>query len=142
MYLAAQVKASDKGFLSSDITVSDLINHRGDIHHLFPKDYLKRNGMERGKYNQIANFVFMQTEINIKLGNKVPKDYFGIIKNQIAENNLNLSGISSEEQLLTNLNQHCIPTEITQMDATQYEDFLIARRQLMADKMKEYYFNL
>jgi hypothetical protein len=55
--------------------------------------------MERGKYNQIANFVFMQTEINIKVGNKAPKDYFGIIKNQIAENTLHLSGISSEEQL-------------------------------------------
>jgi hypothetical protein len=142
VYLASQVKANDKGFLSSDITVSDLINHRGDIHHLFPKDYLKRNGMERGKYNQIANFVFMQTEINIKLGNKAPKEYFGIIKNQIAENTLHLSGISSEEQLSKNLNQHCIPTEITQMDATQYEEFLTTRRQLMANKMKEYYFSL
>ena len=142
VYLASQVKANDKGFLSSDITVSDLINHRGDIHHLFPKDYLKRNGMERGKYNQIANFVFMQTEINIKVGNKAPKDYFGIIKNQIAENTLHLSGISSDIQLLTNLNQHCIPTEITEMDASQYEEFLTTRRQLMANKIKEYYFSL
>ena len=142
VYLASQVKANDKGFLSSDITVSDLINLRGDIHHLFPKDYLKRNGMERGKYNQIANFVFMQTEINIKVGNKAPKDYFGIIKNQIAENNLNLSGISSEYQLLKNLDQHCIPKEITEMDATLYEEFLTIRRQLMANKMKEFYFSL
>lgn len=36
-HLAAQVKANDKGFLSRDITVHDLISHRGDVHHLFPK---------------------------------------------------------------------------------------------------------
>ena len=47
IYLASQVKANDKGFLSKDVLVSDLILLRGDIHHLFPKDYLKRNGFER-----------------------------------------------------------------------------------------------
>jgi len=42
VFLATQVKANDKGFLSRDITVSDLITHKGDIHHLFPKNYLKK----------------------------------------------------------------------------------------------------
>ena len=36
VFLASQVKANDKGFLSKDVTVSDLISLRGDIHHLFP----------------------------------------------------------------------------------------------------------
>ncbi|MBG7610740.1 DUF262 domain-containing protein, partial [Polaribacter sp. BAL334] len=57
VYLASQVKANDKGFLSKDITVGDLILFRGDIHHIFPKNYLKKEGFERGKYNQIANYV-------------------------------------------------------------------------------------
>ena len=36
--------------------VSDLINIAGDIHHIFPKDYLKKNGYDnRGMYNQVAN---------------------------------------------------------------------------------------
>ncbi|MFA7289816.1 MAG: DUF262 domain-containing protein, partial [Melioribacteraceae bacterium] len=38
VFLAAQVKANDRGFLSKDVLVSDLISLRGDIHHLFPKD--------------------------------------------------------------------------------------------------------
>ena len=64
-YLAAQVHANDKGFLSKDITVHDLITHRGDIHHLFPRSYLKKHDLTKGKYNQIANYVMMQSEINI-----------------------------------------------------------------------------
>lgn len=54
VFLASQVKANDKGFLSKDVLISDLISLRGDIHHLFPKDYLKKNGLERGKYNQMT----------------------------------------------------------------------------------------
>ena len=79
VFLASQVKANDRGFLSKDVLVSDLISLRGDIHHLFPKDYLKKNGLDRGKYNQIANYVYMQSEINIKVGNKPPKDYFEVV---------------------------------------------------------------
>jgi hypothetical protein len=49
VFLAAQVKANDRGFLSKDVLVGDLISLRGDIHHLFPKDYLKKHGIERSK---------------------------------------------------------------------------------------------
>lgn len=66
VFLASQVKANDRGFLSKDVLVGDLISLHGDIHHLFPKDYLKRNGLDRSKYNQIANYVYMQSEIKHK----------------------------------------------------------------------------
>lgn len=46
VFLASQVKANDKGFLSKDVLVSDLISLRGDIHHLFPKDYLSKHGLD------------------------------------------------------------------------------------------------
>lgn len=101
VFLASQVKANDKGFLSKDVLVSDLISLRGDIHHLFPKDYLKKNGLDRSKYNQIANYVYMQSEINIKVGNKPPKDYFDLLKTQMIENNRQVSGISTEQELWT-----------------------------------------
>ncbi len=35
-YKAAQVKAGDKGFLSRDITVQDLLLNRTDVHHIYP----------------------------------------------------------------------------------------------------------
>jgi hypothetical protein len=142
VFLAAQVKSNDKGFLSKDVTVGDLIKLRGDIHHLFPKDYLKKNGLERGQYNQIANYVYMQSEINIKVGNKPPNEYFELIKNQLAGNDKIISSLSSTQDLHTNLAENCIPEAIMNMGINDYSDFLEQRRILMAQKIKAYYFSL
>lgn len=142
VFLAAQVKTGDKGFLSKNIFVRDLIELRGDIHHLFPRDYLKKNGLDRGKYNQIANYVYMQSEINIKVGNKPPKDYFELINAQISDNHNLVSGISSHQELLENLQANCVPSEIMEMSFDDYSEFLSLRRKLMAAKMKDYYFSL
>jgi hypothetical protein len=143
VFLAAQVKANDKGFLSSDITVRDLISLRGDIHHLFPKNYLVKNGFNnRNQYNQIANYVYMEQSINIKVGDKAPKDYFDLIKAEIAEQAQKTSGLKSEQELLVNLAAHCVPAEIMDMQIGCYQDFLELRRKLMAEKIKNYYFSL
>jgi hypothetical protein len=139
VFLASQVKANDRGFLSKDVLVGDLISLRGDIHHLFPKDYLSKNGLDRSKYNQIANYVYMQSEVNIKVGNKPPKDYFELIKTQILDDNKLISGLSTEQELLDNLKMNCVPTEIMEMSIDDYQDFLHLRRKLMAHKIKEYY---
>lgn len=142
VFLASQVKANDRGFLSRDVLVSDLISLRGDIHHLFPKDYLSKNGLDRSKYNQIANYVYMQSEVNIKVGNKPPKDYFELIKTQMQDGNQLLSGLSTEQELLDNLKMNCVPTEIMDMNIDDYQDFLTLRRKLMAQKIKKYYHSL
>ncbi len=142
VFLASQVKANDKGFLSRDITITDLITHRGDIHHIFPRDYLKRNGLPRGRYNQIANYVLMQSEINIKVGNKSPKEYFNELRIQVNGNDYKYGGIETEEQLLENLDMNCIPRDIFEMDINNYEEFLAKRRLLMANKIKQYYLSL
>jgi hypothetical protein len=142
VYLASQVKSNDKGFLSKEITVNDLITYRGDIHHIFPKDFLKKKGMERGKYNQIANYVFMQQEVNISIGNKAPQDYFAEILDQCKGGDLKYGGIASLEELKINLQSNCIPDSIYTMTLEHYDDFLKSRRQLMAEKMRAYYFGL
>jgi hypothetical protein len=142
VFLASQVKANDRGFLSKDVLVSDLISLRGDIHHLFPKDYLKKNGLDKSRYNQIANYVYMQSEINIKVGNKPPKEYFNLVISQLEDNNLQVSGISTKEQLFDNLRMNCVPTEILEMEIDDYNEFLTLRRKLMATKIKDYYHSL
>src|SRR5439155_1688450 len=68
LFQAAQVKSNDKGFLSSDITVRELVEVRSDVHHIFTRDYLKTHGYVRGQYNQIANYAVSQSEINIAIG--------------------------------------------------------------------------
>jgi len=142
IYLASQVKANDKGFLSKDVLVSNLILLRGDIHHLFPKDYLKRNGFERNKYNQIANYVYMQQEINIKVGNKAPDTYLSLLIENFTNNKNKFSGIENHEELIKNFEMHCIPRSIINSKFSDYEDFLHERRKLMALKIKDYYFSL
>ena len=142
VFLASQVKANDKGFLSQHVSIADLISLRGDIHHLFPKDYLRSKGLERGKYNQIANYTYMQSEINIKVGNRPPRDYFALINAQISDNRPLVSGISSSSELLENLRVNAVPAEIMDMTIDDYPEFLSLRRKLMADKIRDYYFTL
>lgn len=141
LYFAAQVKFNDKGFLSTDITVSNMIEHRGDIHHLFPKEYLKAKGYERGDYNQIANFVYAQSEINIKIGKKTPKEYMSDIVKQTQGGKLKYGGIDDPKTLSANLKQNSIPDGFKEMEVDDYDNFLKARRKLMANKIKEYYFS-
>lgn len=84
LYLMAQVHSHDKGFLSKDISIEALIANRGDIHHLFPKKYLQNNGHNlRNDYNQIANYVMTQSEINIRIKDDAPNVYMKKVMDQI-----------------------------------------------------------
>jgi hypothetical protein len=112
VYLAAQVKTHDKGFLSRDIAVTDLIAYKGDIHHIFPRDYLKKQGLTRRSYNQIANYVYMQSEINIRVGNKAPNVYFAELRDQCNGGSPKYGSISDMPTLLNNLAQQAIPEDI------------------------------
>jgi len=142
VFWAAQVKMNDKGFLSRDITVNDLITHKGDIHHIFPRGYLKKFGLKRGDYNQIANYVYMQSEINIKVGNKAPRDYFTEIAEQCRGGAILHGAICEIEVLKENLRMNCIPEAIFEMGLDDYEEFLKQRRVLMAQKIQTYYLSL
>jgi len=139
VYLAAQVKMGNKGFLSRDILVRDLITHKGDVHHIFPKNYLKQFGLQRGQYNQIANYVMMQSEINISIGDKAPSEYFTNLLEQCRKGKTYYGGIVNMEQLRENLEMNCIPNGMENKGIDDYEEFLQERRELMATKIKNYY---
>jgi hypothetical protein len=139
VYQAAQVKLNDKGFLSRDITVQDLIKNRSDAHHLFPRQYLKGQGLSRGQYNQIANFALAQSEINIAIGAKAPKVYFAELLSQCDGGKKKYGGITDLDELKENLRDHSIPEGIFSSLADDYPQFLEARRKLMAAKIKKYF---
>jgi hypothetical protein len=142
VYQASQVKGQDKGFLSRDITVADIILYKGDIHHIFPKNFLKTNNKSRGDYNQIANYVLMQQEINIAIGAKSPNIYFNELREQCSGGKMKYGAIQTHEELLENLKTHCIPESIFEITIDGYDSFLNERRRLMSEKMKNYYNNL
>lgn len=142
VFIAAQNKMKNRGFLSKDITVYDMVSHRGDIHHIFPRDYLKKNGFARGKYNQIANYVYTESPINIKIGNKAPEIYFSHLQEQCETGNLHYGAIKDMQDLKDNLSENAIPLEIFDMGLDDYDAFLTERRKLMSQKIKSYYENL
>lgn len=143
VFLMAQVKMGDCGFLSEQIDVKSLIEQRGDIHHIFPKKYLQKYGIkERGLYNQIANYVYTQSEINIKIKDHAPKEYMSQVKEQCKSGNTIYGGIDSLNKLEENLTRNCIPEDIYDMDYTNFESFLEKRRHLMAQKIRKYYNSL
>jgi len=142
LFFTAQIYFHDKALFSNSVTVQQLIEIKGDIHHVFPKNYLQRAGLGRGDYNQIANFVYLQQEVNVKVGNKAPKEYFNEILEQCNNEQLQYGGITNKEELLKNLENNAISKEIFEMDISDYEEFLEQRRKLMAKKIERYYKSL
>lgn len=142
-FLIAQIKLGDRGFLSRDITVKALIEERGDIHHIFPKNYLQKNGHNnRGEYNQIANFAMLQTEINIQIRDRSPLEYMRLVYQQCNGEENRFGAIDSIEDLKKNMMENCIPIGFESMTESDYESFLLERRKLMARKICLYFNSL
>ena len=143
VYLMAQVKCGARGFLSKQIDVRSLIEQRGDIHHIFPKKYLQNNGVNNRKdYNQIANYVYTQSEINIKIKDTSPREYMAKMQAQVTGGESSYGGINLVDDLVLNLKENCVPIEFTDMDVNDYPVFLEKRRRLMAQYIKNYYMSL
>lgn len=141
-YKAAQVKLGDKGFLSRDITVRDLLLNRADVHHVYPRQYLKEKGLTSGSYNQIANYVIAQSEINIAIGAKAPVVYFDELRKQVELGTKKYGGITDSNELEANLEANCIPVGVLSGDVPDYYGFLEIRRHLMAQKIKTWFAGL
>lgn len=103
VYLAALCKSGNKGFLSKEIAVKNLIELKGDVHHVFPKDYLKKGGLTKGQYNQVANYTYTQTEINVAIGNKAPNLYMQEMRSQCKGGSAKYGSLKSLDALMDNL---------------------------------------
>jgi len=64
------------------------------------------------------------------------------VRTQCEDNELKYGNIKTIESLASNLKQNCIPEEIFDMEHYSYDEFLLKRRRLMADKIKKYYYSL
>ncbi len=138
-YQAAQSRLGDRGFLSTDITVRDLILNRGDKHHVFPRKHLQQRGLSRGRYNQIANFVIAQSEINIAIGHRAPEEYLKDLADQVRGGKKKYGGIVDPERLKENFKQNCLPETLADGLVPEYDDFLAERRRLMALRIKKWF---
>lgn len=143
VYLAAQIYFGDNALFTNGSKVRDLITVIGDVHHIFPKQYLIKHGWkEKSKYNQIANYTYLDTQVNKAVSDDAPYIYFNKALLQCETKNLVYGNISDKEALQQNMKQNSIPDSIFTMEYDNYDEFLFERRKLMAKKIKEYYYSL
>ena len=117
-----------------------LLLNRSDIHHVYPKNHLKgKHGLAKGRYNQIANFVVAQSEINIAIGDEDPQVYFRELAQQCNGGNKKYGGITDRAEMVGNLRANCLPETLLDGVIPDYESFLRERRQLMARKIKNWF---
>ena len=142
-YVASQVRAADNTLFTNGFKVADVIANVGDIHHIFPKAYLRKAiDAPQRLYNQVANYTYLEKRINIAIGDKRPGEYFSQARDAINSGTGYFGDIADEGALLSNLEANCIPEGIFGMSADDYEDFLAQRRVLMARKIRNYYESL
>lgn len=142
IYLASQCNSNAVAFLSKSMKIGSLIEQRGDVHHIFPKNYLAENGFTPKQYNQVANFVYTEQATNIKVGKMPPISYLTKVKTQINQGVFDISTIDKEQDLYSNLLNNDISVELFDYTHIDYNSFLMSRRKLMAKRIKQYYESL
>ena len=93
-----------------------------ELHHIFPKSLLYKAEYETSDVNSLANFTFLTKETNLKVSNKDPSKY--------------LAAYAQKDPAL--LESHWIPTDPQLWQVNRYQDFLSARRQLLAAAANEF----
>lgn len=129
IFQMSQIYGKDTAWLAKDTSTETVMLEEGNIHHIFPQAYLRKNGFSKGDINQIANYVWVTQPKNLEISDKAPKDYLS---------DENIIEFMSE----TNNRENAIPEEIVDYDFHNYSDFLNQRRHLMAKKMREFYENM
>lgn len=143
-FCAAQVNKKYSSLFMSGLMISDLITVSGDVHHIFPREYLKKNGINnRGSYNQVANYTYLDPQVNKAISDQAPNRYFGKIIQQMKDSNsIVIGNIRNEDELKSNLSENAIPEQVITMTYDNYDEFLNDRRRLMANMIRDYYRDL
>ena len=102
-----------------------------EVHHIFPKSKLYQHGYRRAEVNAIANFTFLTKETNLIISNRDPEEYFAHYEEK-HPGTIDHNGVKS----LSTIASHWIPVEDDDEKKLRkyesYEDFLAARRELLA----------
>ena len=92
-----------------------------ELHHIFPRAYLRRHGISANDTNNLGNIAFQTRETNRALGARAPSEYMPEVAS-------NWPG---------SLESQWIPTDPELWEVENYHHFLDARRRLLADAANE-----
>jgi hypothetical protein len=116
-YLAAKRSGAKDWWHGVDIGMDAQGNYKLEYHHVHPRATL-RNQYSKNEINDLANFAFISSKANKKISDRQPAQYFREI---------------GDDQL----EAHLIPRDESFRTPDRYEDFIRARRELLADAMTE-----
>lgn len=129
IFQMSQIHAKSHAWLEKDKFTADTINEQGNVHHIFPKAYLRKNGFKQSEYNQVANYVWITQPRNLDIGDRAPKDYM---------TDMETTKYHSGE----NDQANAIPKDLNELDYHQYDHFLNERRKLMAQNIRRFFNSL
>ncbi len=139
-FLAAQINLNKNSLFMHGTMIADLLNISGDVHHIFPKAYLKKNGVDaKGRYNQVANYTYLDTQVNKAISDDAPAVYFATVLQQCDTKSAEIGNITDMKALDQNIADNALPPEIVGMTVDDYDGFLVERRHLMARMIEGYY---
>jgi len=93
--------------------------NRLEVHHIFPKAQLYKNGFSRSEVNAVANFCFQSKETNLLISDRSPEEYFESLESR------HPGGLASQ----------WIPMDKELWKISKFRDFLEARKVLLAAEM-------
>ena len=88
-----------------------------EVHHIFPKALLYREGFQRAEVNAVANFCLLTKDTNLQISDRPPAEYFAEI----------------EERHPGALASQWIPMDRELWETQNYPRFLEERRRLLAE---------
>lgn len=88
-----------------------------ELHHIFPKAYLRKNGYSANEANNFGNYAFQTRDTNLGIGARSPSDYMP----EVAERQPGA------------LESQWVPTDRKLWKVENYREFLSERRRLLAE---------
>ena len=118
LYIMSRVQDARDWGTGNQLRHHSLGSHTNlEMHHIFPKAYLRRNGMSSRDANNMGNIAFQTRETNREIGAKPPVDYMpGVVANWPGA-----------------LESQWIPMDKELWKVENYHQFLEARRRLLAE---------
>lgn len=98
------------------------VQHRLQFHHVFPKAVLKAHYTGR-EADDIANLAFIGGKTNRAISDKPPANYFPVLIEKAGE-----AAFAAQ----------CIPTNDALLQVQSYKEFLVQRRESVAQRLNEF----
>ena len=128
---ALLMKTGAKDFRSGqDFDHTIFFNENVDIHHIFPRDWCKKQDINRDRYDSIINKTPLSARTNRILGGIAPSSYLARLENGTT----NVPSIPAE-RLLEYLGSHLIDPDLLKSD--NFDAFFAARQEALLNLIEE-----